>query len=144
MYGQQCMHTNCLKHKGGMQTHKLYNVLLDQSLWLESCVMLNIRITQALSLWAALSVRIWFQYKHPTSTYCSFFFCSCFCLLPSPPPPPVTDRNPSLFLSVEVKGVGEGVRDITQEGNLCPANFQFCRNCNITKWWQNIQDDVLL
>ena len=63
----------------------------------------------------------------------------------SPPPPPfVTDMNPSLFLIQEVKGVGEGVTDITQEGNLCPVNCQFCRNCNTTRWWQNIQDDVLL
>ena len=30
--GQQCKHTNCLKHKGGMQTHKLNNLMQDQSL----------------------------------------------------------------------------------------------------------------
>ena len=58
------------------------------------------------------------------------FFLLVFVYFPPPPPPhplspSLTDMNPSLFLILEVKGVGYGVIDITQEGNLCPVNFQF-------------------
>ena len=103
-----------------MQTNKGNNLPQDQSLWLVRCVTLNISITQALPLWAALSTTVWFQYEHPTLTYCSFFFSSCSCLL-SPPPSSYHWYDPSLFLILDVKGVGEGATVITQEGNLYPV-----------------------
>ena len=139
--GQQCKHTNCLKHKGGMQTHKLNNLMQDQSLWLERCHVVLHRPMNSPVYQDVISV--WTPHAHIDVQE---FFSSCFCLFSPPPPLPpfFTDMNPSLFLMQEVKGVGEGVTDITQEGNLCPVNCQFCRNCNTTRWWQNIQDDVLL
>ena len=143
--GQQCKHTNCLKHKGGMQTHKLNNLMQDQSLWLERCVTLYYTgIITMNSLVCQDMISVWTPHAH-IDVLEFFFFLFLFIPPPPPPPPPfVTDMNPSLFLMQEVKGVGEGVTDITQEGNLCPLNCQFCRNCNTTRWWQNIQDDVLL
>ena len=134
----------CLKHTGGMQTHKPNNLLQDQSLWLERCVTLYYTgIITMNSLVCQDMISVWTPHTH-IDVLEFFFFLFLFIAPPPLLPPPVTDMNPSLFLIQEVKGVGKGVTDITQEGNLCPVNFQFCRNCNTTRWWQNIQDDVLL
>ena len=106
--GQQCKHTNCLKHKGSMQTHKLNNLMQDQSLWLERCVTLYYTgIITMSSLVCQDMISVWTPHAHIDVLEFFFFL---FLFIPPHPPPFVTDMNPSLFLIQEVKGVGKGLQ----------------------------------
>ena len=122
----------CLKHTGGMQTHKPNNLLQDQSLWLERCVTLYYTgIITMNSLVCQDMISVWTPHTH--IDVLEFFFFLFLFIAPPPPllPPPVTDMNPSLFLIQEVKGWGRGLQISPKKATCVLLIFNFAETATL-------------